>query len=280
MNKYILADLTKRAFIQALMAVLALLSIVPIYLVLVNVTRSTAEINSGLSLLPSTHFLDNWKVLNTNTLNLGRGFMNSFLLATLTSVLVTYFSAMTAYGIHLYRFPGRRLVWGAILVTMTLPAFLSFIGFYQFITHLRLLNSYLPLVVPAIASPMSVFFIRQYLAGLPVRELAEVSRLDGAGEFRVFNAIALPIMVPALAIQAFFAFLGSWNNFFIPFVLLSKIKLYTLPMMIQLLQTNIHNVDFGSLYLGIAVSIVPIIVCYAVSSRYLISGLTMGSLKE
>lgn len=280
MNKYILADLTKRAFIQALMVVLALLSIVPIYLVLVNVTRSTAEINSGLSLLPSTHFLDNWKVLNTNTLDLRRGFMNSILLATLTSVLVTYFSAMTAYGIHLYRFPGRRLVWGAILVTMTLPAFLSFIGFYQFITHLRLLNSYLPLVVPAIASPMSVFFIRQYLAGLPVRELAEVSRLDGAGEFPVFNAIALPIMVPALAIQAFFAFLGSWNNFFIPFVLLSKIKLYTLPMMIQLLQTNIHNVDFGSLYLGIAVSIVPIIVCYAVSSRYLISGLTMGSLKE
>jgi len=280
MNKYILADLTKRTFIQALMAVLALLSIVPIYIVLVNVTRSTAEINSGLSLLPSTHFLDNWKVLNTNTLNLGRGFVNSFLVAALTSALATYFSAMTAYGIHLYRFPGRRFVWGVILVSMTLPAFLSFIGFYQFISHLRLLNSYVPIVVPAIASSVTVFFIRQYLAALPVRELAEVSRIDGAGEFRVFNAIALPIMVPALAIQAFFSFLGSWNNFFMPFVLLSKIKLYTLPMMIQLLQTNIHNVDFGSLYLGIAVSIVPIIICYAVSSRYLISGLTMGSLKE
>jgi multiple sugar transport system permease protein len=262
------------------MAVLGLVAIVPIYVVLVNITRSTVEINSGMSLIPSTHFLDNWRVLNTNTLNLGRGFRNSFLVATITSVLATYFSAMTAYGLHLYRFPGRRLLWGVILISMTLPASLTFIGFYQFMSHLRLLNSYMPIIIPAIASSGTVFFIRQYLVGLPVRELAEVSRIDGASEFRIFNEISLPIMVPALATQAFFSFLGSWNNFFTPFVLLSDLKLYTLPMMVQLLQTNIHNVDFGSLYLGIAVSIIPIIICYSLCSKFLVAGLTMGSLKE
>lgn len=280
MNKILSADFAKRTLIHALMAVLGLVAIVPIYVVLVNITRSSVEINSGLSFIPSTHFLDNWRVLNTNTLNLGRGFRNSFAVATVTSVLATYFSAMTAYGLHLYRFPARRLIWGVILISMTLPASLTFIGFYQFMSRLRLLNSYMPIIIPAIASPGTVFFIRQYLVSLPVRELAEVSRIDGASEFRIFNEIALPIMVPALATQAFFSFLGSWNNFFTPFVLLSDLKLYTLPMMVQLLQTNIHNVDFGSLYLGIAVSIVPIILCYSLCSRFLVAGLTMGSLKE
>ena len=280
MKRFLTPDFAKRSFIHLLMAALGLLAIIPLYIVFINITRSTVEINSGLSFLPSTHFPDNWRILNTNSLGLGRGFFNSFLIASLSCFLAAYFSAMTAYGLHLYRFRGRGLVWGVILVAMTLPASISFIGFYQSMERLKLLNTYIPLVVPAIASPVSVFFVRQYLVTLPVRELAEVSRIDGASEFRVFNAIALPIMVPAVATQAFFAFVASWNNFFTPFILLSNLKLYTLPMMVQLLQTNIHNVDFGSLYLGIAVSIFPIVCCYAISARYLISGLTAGSLKE
>jgi len=270
----------KRVFIYATLIFLSLLAIIPIYLVIVNITRSTAEINAGISLLPSTHLLDNWRGLNDNSGGLARGFANSFFLASTTAVLTTYFSAMTAYGLNMYRFAGRTLVWNVILVIMILPMSISLIGFFRLMSQLHFTDSYLPLLLPAIASPVTVFFIKQYLSSVPARELADVSRIDGAGEFRIFNEIVLPILVPALAIQAFFAFLGSWNSFFMPFILLSDKRLYTLPMLVQILNTQIYMINYGGVYLGIAVTIIPIVACFIFSSRFIVSGLTMGSLKE
>jgi len=270
----------KKAFIYLLMIFFGLLSLIPVYLVLINVTRTNPEINSGLSFIPSDSFLDNWRALNSKNIKLSHGFMNSLLLAAVTSFCSVYFSAMTAYGLHLYRFAGRRVLWGAILVVMMLPAMLSFIGFYLIVSRLQLLDTYIPLVVPAIASAGVVFFLRQYLSSLPAKELAEVSRIDGAGEFLIFHVIALPLMAPALAAQAFFAFIASWNSFFMPFLIISDPTLYTLPMLLVTLQGRMYDAQYGGIYLGIAISIVPVITVYAFSSRYIISGITMGSLKE
>ncbi len=262
------------------MVFLGCIAILPVYLVLVNITRSTAEINSGLSLLPSVHLPDNWRILNSTGFSLSRGFFNSFLVAILTAFSATYSSAMAAYGVFMYQFRGRRALWGLILFMMLIPTSVAYIGFFRVVFFMRLLDSYIPLIVPAIASPVIVFFLRQYLLSLPVRELADVARIDGAGEFWTFNAIVLPIMKPALATQVFFTFVGSWNNFAMPFVILSDRKLFTIPMIVAFLQTDIHNADFGSIYLGIAVSFVPAICVYACTSKFIISGLTMGSLKE
>ncbi len=270
----------KTIVIHAVMVFLGLLAALPVYLVLVNITRSTAEINSGLSLLPSVHLGDNWRVLNSTGFSLPRGFFNSFFISSLTSLCATYSSAMAAYGVYMYQFRGRRAFWGLIMFVMLLPTSVAYIGFFRMVFSLRLLDSYIPLIVPAIASPAVVFFLRQYLLSLPVRELADVSRIDGAGEFWTFNLIILPIMGPALATQAFFIFLGAWNNFMLPYMLLSDRELFTVPMIAALLQADIHNVDFGGIYLGIAVSFIPAICAYAFASRFIISGLTMGSLKE
>ena len=187
---------------------------------------------------------------------------------------------MTAYGLHVYNFKGKNILWSAILIVIMLPASLSFIGFYQFIARLHLLDNYIPLILPAVASAGTVLFLRQYMSSIPFRELIDAARIDGAGEFRIFNWIMLPVFTPALAAQSIFSFVGSWNNFFTPFVLISSTRKYTLPMLVQMLRGAIYRTEFGGIYLGIAVSIVPILVFYACMSRFIISGITMGGVKE
>ena len=161
-----------------------------------------------------------------------------------------------------------------------IPGTLSFIGFYQFMAKLHLTDSFIPLIVPTIASAGTVLFIKQYMESILSFELIDAGRIDGAGEFMIFNIVILPIMIPALAAQCIFSFVGSWNNFMTPFVLLSDQKKYTLPMLVQTLRGDIYRTEYGSIYLGVAVSLIPILVFYAFMSRYIISGITMGSVKE
>jgi multiple sugar transport system permease protein len=262
------------------MIFLAILAIVPIWLLLVNATRSTAQINTGLSFFPSDNAAYNWEVLTKREFRVSRGFVNSLILASSTTLVTVYFSSMTAYGLHAYRFRGRRAVWALILIVMMLPGSLSFIGFYQFVARLHLLNSYVPLIVPSIASAGTVLFLRQYLSSIPTRDLIDQARIEGAGEYRIFNTIVIPVLSPAIATQAIFAFVGSWNNFFTPFVIISNVKKATLPMLIMMLQGEMYRTEYGGVYLGIAVSIVPILIVYSFISRYIIAGIMMGGLKE
>ncbi|MDR1029430.1 MAG: carbohydrate ABC transporter permease [Treponema sp.] len=282
MNKtsYKLSLSTSRTVVYVLMGFFVLLSIVPIYLLLVNATRSTEQINQGISLLPGTNMLYNWQVLTGRGFQIWQGFFNSALIAVCSTVLCVYFSSMTAYGIHVYRFKGRVVLWTIILVIMMLPASLSFIGFYQFMSRLHLLDNYIPLIIPSIAAAGTVLFMRQYMQAVLPKELIEAARIDGAGEFRIYNAVVLPILSPAIAAQAIFAFVASWNNFFTPFVLISSQRKYTLPMLVQALRGDIYRTEYGGIYLGIAVSIVPVIIFYAFMSRFIISGVAMGGVKE
>ncbi|MDR3283855.1 MAG: carbohydrate ABC transporter permease [Treponema sp.] len=280
MNSYKARLNTERFFIYLVMIFLSLLAIIPLWLMLINATRSTEQINRGLSLLPGGNTMRNWQILTGRGFQIWQGFLNSAVIAVSATVLSVYFSAMTAYGIHVYRFRGRNLLWTAILVIITLPSTLGFIGFYQFMARLRLLDNYIPLIIPAIAAAGTVLFIRQYMASILSKELIDAARIDGAQEFRIFNTVVLPILTPALSAQAIFSFVGNWNNFFTPFVLISSMKKYTLPMLVQTLRGDIYRTEFGGIYLGIAISIIPILIFYIFMSRFIISGLTMGSVKE
>jgi len=267
-------------FIHIAMIVLGVIAIVPIYLLLINATRSTEQINLGLSLIPGGNAMFNWKILTGRGFQIWQGFGNSAFLSISTTVLSVYFSAMTAYGLHVYRFKGRTALWTVILIIIMLPTTLSIIGFFQFISRLRLRDSYIPLIIPSIAAAGTVLFLRQYMMSALSVELIDAARIEGASEYRIFNIIILPIILPALAAQSIFTFVGSWNNFITPFILLSSDKKYTLPMLVQSLRGNIYRAEYGAIYLGIAISLIPIMVFYAFMSRFIISGITMGGLKE
>jgi multiple sugar transport system permease protein len=270
----------KQILVQIIMILLAIIALVPIYLLMVNATRSTEQINTGLTLIPGGNAMFNWGVLTGRGFQIWQGFGNSAIISVSTTILSVYFSAMTAYGLHVYRFKGRALLWTVILIIIMLPATLSIIGFFQFISLIKLRDSYIPLVIPSIAAAGTVLFLRQYMLAAIYTELIDAARIEGASEYKIFNSISLPVMLPALAAQSIFTFVGSWNNFITPFILLSSEKKYTLPMLVQTLRGNIYRAEVGAIYLGIAISLVPIIVFYAFMSRFIISGITMGSLKE
>jgi ABC-type glycerol-3-phosphate transport system permease component len=241
------------------------------------------RVNKGANLakrvtLPNVRF--NWGVLTGRGFQIWQGFGNSAFVAICTTVLCVYFSAMTAYGLHIYRFKGRAVLWSVILVIIMLPATLSIIGFVQFVGMIRLRDSYIPLIIPSIASAGTVLFLRQYMMSAISIELIDAARIEGADEYRIFNSISLPVMLPALAAQSIFVFVGTWNSFITPSVLISTQSKYTLPLLVRDLAGNIYRAEVGAIYLGVAISLIPIILFYAFMSRYIISGITMGGLKE
>lgn len=301
-----------------MMIFFVVIALVPIYLMLINATRTTEEINAGLSLVPGKNAITNWNLLITcgsgikvgtggnflkilndpnyqnqfihigefiiyftkGKFQIWQGFLNSLIVALGSTCLGIYFSSLTAYSLHVYNYKGRKFIWAFILFVMMLPASISFIGFYQFMSLIRLTDSFIPLTIPAIASAATVLFMRQYMASVLSLELVDAGRIDGAGEYMIFNTIILPILQPALATQAIFGFVGSWNNFVTPMILLQSDHKKTLPILVQLLRGDIYRTEYGAIYMGIAVSLIPIIIFYCFMSKYIISGLTMGSVKE
>jgi multiple sugar transport system permease protein len=246
-----------------------------------NSTRSTYEVmQTAVAVVPSTHFLDNIKILLSKTFNPLTGFINSLIISCGSTLCTVYFSALTAYGLVAYSWKLRQPFFTFIMAVLMLPAQVSVIGFYQFVYKLGWTNTYWPLILPAIAAPAVVFFMRQYLLGALSLDIVNSARIDGAGEFYTFNRIVLPIMEPALATQAIFSFVFSWNNLFVPLVLLTDNKMYTMPIMVSLLRGDIYRTEYGAVYLGLALTVLPLFVFYFLLSRYIISGVALGALKE
>lgn len=260
---------------------LSLLSIMPFYTMFINATRGTYEIQSNsISLIPSTYLISNWKVLINKNFNPAIGFMNSMIIAVGATALSVYFSSLTAYGLVAYQWKWRQPFFTFIMAVLMIPTQLSIIGFFQFMYKLGLTNKYLPLIVPAAASPAMVFFMRQYLLATLSLDIVNSARIDGAGEIRTFNTIILPIMKPAIATQAIFAFVGSWNNLFTPLVLLTDRKKYTMPIMVNLLRGDIYRTEYGSVYLALSLTVLPLFIIYFILSRHIIGGVALGALKE
>jgi len=213
-------------------------------------------------------------------LDLPRGFANSAFLAVSTTLVTVYFALLTAYGLVVYDIPGKKLFVGLILVLVMLPMQLSIMGFYRFMSRLGLVDNYAALILPAMAAAGAVFFAKQYLESVVVRDLIDAGRIDGASELGIFHTIMLPIAVPGAVTLGIFAFVGSWNSFFTPFIMISSIKKYTLPMLVQLMRGDVYRTEYGAIYLGLAITVVPIIILYAIFARYIVSGIAMGAVKE
>ena len=260
---------------------LAILSVIPFWIMIMNATRGTYEIQqSAISLLPSTFLKSNFQVFEGKAFNPLVGFMNSFIIAGGATILGVYFSSLTAYALVAYQWRLRQPFFTFIMAVLMIPAQVSGIGFYQFMYRIGWTNSYFPLIVPAIAAPAVVFFMRQYLAGALSVDIVNSARIDGAGEFYTFNRIVLPIMKPAMATQAIFSFVGSWNNLFMPLILLTDKSKYTMPIMVSLLRGDIYRTEYGAVYLGLTLTVLPLFIVYFALSKYIIAGVALGSMKE
>jgi len=273
------------ALVYVVVIFFAILAVIPFWYMFMNATWDTFSIQAGIKLWPNFGNLfgqlkANWAYLaNRSTFSFALGFKNSLIITVSSTVLTVYFSALTAYGLSVYEFKGRKLIFTIIVGVMMVPTAVNITGFYRLMGGMGLLGTRWPLILPAIAAPSTVFFIKQYLDTSLSKEIIEAARIDGAGEFYTFNRVCLPIMVPALATQGIFAFLGSWNNFFAPSILLTKQELKTLPLMVSMLYGDRYT-DYGAIYIGLSASVFPIIIAYAFLQRYIIQGVSAGGVKE
>ena len=252
------------------------------YVLIINATRSHAELQKGFSALPGKYFFTNLKnVANDGSFPMFRGILNSLIVSGCSAALCTYFSALTAYGLYAYDFKGKKVAFTFIMAILVMPTQVTAMGFLKLVTNMGMYDSLLPLIIPSIASPAVFYFMYSYLqSSLPI-SLVEAARIDGSGEFKIFNHIVLPIMKPAIAVQAIFTFVGSWNNYFVPALIIQSKNKMTVPILIATLRgADYMNFDMGKIYMMITVAIVPIIIVYLLLSKYIIAGVTLGGVKE
>lgn len=270
----------RRVLAYIVLIFISILCLFWFYVLFVNATRSHAQIQLGFSALPSGEFMNNWVHLMHSSQPVWNGLFNSVIVAAFSAILTTYFSCMTAYAIHVYNFKLKNVMFTFILMIMMIPTQVTALGFYRLMMDWNLMDSFIPLIIPAIAAPVVFFYMKQYMdSSLPL-EIVEASRIDGAGEFKTFNMMILPIMKPAIAVQAIFAFVQNWNNYFIPSLLLTDNKKKTLPILIaQLRSADFLKKDMGQVYMMIAFSIFPVIVVYLLLSKHIVQGVALGSVK-
>ncbi|MBQ6886383.1 MAG: carbohydrate ABC transporter permease [Lachnospiraceae bacterium] len=271
---------TKKAILYILLIALGLTCLLPFVLMIVNSTRSGVEITRSFSFIPGSSLKENWEVL-FDYVNLFQGMKNSLLVAIPCTVLSSYFSALTAYAMAIYKFKGNNIIFGVIVVFMMIPSQLSLIGFYNLCQSLKLVDSYVPLIIPSIASAGTVFFLRQYVQSSLSPALLEAARIDGARELHIFHKIVLPIMSPGIATMAIGAFIGNWNNYLTPLILLNTPSKMTLPVMITTLNASQDiQRNQGAIYLGVSISVIPILIAFCFLSKYIISSISAGGVKE
>lgn len=252
------------------------------YVLIVNASHSHAELQKGFSALPGKYFWKNlMNVANDGSFPMFRGILNSIIVSGCSTVLCTYFSSLTAYGLYAYDFKARNVAFTFIMAILVMPTQVTAMGFLRLITKMGLYDSLLPLIIPSVASPAVFYFMYSYLQSSLPMSLVEAARIDGSGEFRTFNSIVLPIMKPAIAVQAIFTFVGSWNNYFVPALVIQSKSKMTVPILIATLRgADYMNFDMGKIYMMITVAIVPIIIVYLLLSKFIIAGVTLGGVKE
>ena len=275
-------DHFRTALAHIVLIFLSFLCLFFFYVLLINATRSHADLQKGFSVLPGKEFLQNLiNVANNASFPMFRGIFNSLIVSGCSAALCTYFSALTAYGLYAYNFKLKKAAFTFIMAILVMPTQVTAMGFLRLITNMGMYDSLLPLIIPSIASPAVFYFMHSYLqSSLPIA-LVEAARIDGLGEFMIFNKIVLPIIKPALAVQAIFTFVGSWNNYFVPALVIQSKDKMTVPILIATLRgADYMNFDMGKVYMMITVAIVPIVFVYLLLSKYIIAGVTLGSVKE
>lgn len=272
----------RTALAYVVLIILAFLCLFFFYILIINATRNHAQIQQGFSFFPGKSFMRNFhNVINDANIPVMSGIKNSLIVSTCAAALATYFSALTAYGLYAYQFRLKRPAFIFIMLILVMPTQVSALGFVKLMTGMGLINTLWPLFLPSIAAPAVFYFMYSYMQSTLPLELVEAARIDGCSEFRTFNRIVLPIMKPAMAVQAIFTFVTTWNNFFVPALIITDNSKKTMPILIAALRSaDFMKFDMGKVYMVILIAILPIIIVYIILSRYIIAGVTLGGVKE
>lgn len=266
---------------------LCLLSIFPFYMLIVNATMTNDQVLRAVYYLPKTNFFRNFVGLqewcrNAQIISIWRAMLNSLIITVPSTIIQVYAASLTAYGVTVYNFKFKKIAWAFIYGIMMIPTQVSIVGFIKVCNLAHIYGTFIPLILPAIAAPTTVYFMKQYMeSGFSV-EIVEAARIDGSGEFRTFNTIALPLLKPAMATQAIFGFVASWNNLYTPSLILAtkKKELGTLPLYVEAIKSNDKQRDWGQIYVALFIAVMPILIAYLFLSKYIVAGVALGGVKE
>ncbi|MEU5096507.1 carbohydrate ABC transporter permease [Streptomyces sp. NPDC020996] len=266
-----------RNLVRLLLALGAVASLVPFLWMAVAATHSTPELfRSPPPFLPGGRLLDNLVRLH-DTIGFGRVLLNSVGIAVVYTALSSLISAMCGYGLAKYRFRGRRLLLGAVLATMMIPFQVLLVPLFQMMASLGWIDSYQAVILPFLANSFGILLMRQAFVDFP-DELIESARVDGSGELRTFYRVVLPCVRPQLGALVIFTFMGQWNSFIWPLLVLNTEDKYTVPVALNTL-TGLSHVDYSGLMLGSLLATLPLMALFLLFQRQFVAGLLGGAVK-
>lgn len=253
----------------------AIVAFYPFFVMIISATHDNYNIVARINVLPGNHLKENFERLTQN-IDLYRGILNSLFLAVAVTVIQNYFTMMAAYAFSKFNFKGKNFLFSVVLVAMMLPGQLGIIGFYKEIQALKLLNSYFTLIVPTISNCFAVFFYKQYIDGALPNELIEAAIMDGCGEMTIYHKLVLPLVIPALVTQGIMTFIGTWNSYLTPLIVLNDKNKFTLPLMIATVRDATHA-DYGAQYVGMLVSVIPMVIVFCFASKVIMEKISIGA---
>lgn len=282
MNKGIQSTLgtrITRAVFYVFGVLLCLVTFTPLILTLVNATRTSAQIRTSISLLPGDALMDNIKVIYRFGTNPVRILGNTFFVALSASLLSLYSCTMMAYSLNVYKYRLRNFFSAFLLIVLMVPSSVMIVGYYKMLINYKMTNTYWPLILPGMASVNCAYFLSQYMRGSLPMEIIDSGRIDGASELTIFHHISLPLMIPAIATQLVFTFVGSWNNYMIPSLIITQNSKLTLPVLVGLMNDNSLTDEIGAQFVVFAFAVIPMSILYTIFSKFIIAGITAGSIK-
>lgn len=264
-----------RGLVQLFCTVVAIVAFYPFFVMVISSTHDNFNIMSKINILPGHNLAANYERLTQN-INIPRGIVNSLILSVSVTVIETYFTVMAAYAFAKFDFKGKKFLFAVVLVFMMLPGQLGIIGFFKEVQAMHLMNSYIPLIVPSIANCFAVFFYKQYMDTSLSNELIEAAIIDGCREIDIFHKLVIPLMRPAMVTQAVLTFIGTWNSYLNPLILLNDKNKFTLTLMIATVRDATHA-DYGAQYLGMVISVIPTVIIYCFGSKTIMEKISVGA---
>jgi multiple sugar transport system permease protein len=258
---------------------LALASLLPLYWMIIGSFKiQTNAMAVPPEFWPSAPTLENWQKLLFGRSPTWRWLLNSIAVASISAALAVLTSALAGYAFGKKDFPGRKLLFWLIIITMMLPKQISLIPLFILMRKQDWFNTYQGMIVPWIAYPFGIFLFKQYMQSIP-NELIEAARIDGAGELRTFFNIVLPLSKPAIGALSIFAFVAAWNDFLWQLILVTERNMFTLPVGVSKLVSNLSNYNLGLAMAGATFAFIPMLIVFLAFQDYFVKGITLGAVK-